>query len=306
MRRPGPNPERRRAPRATPVHARPTAPPHIGVAAHSSAIRRDQLVDDEPARLVDVRAQNLDAFAVDIRPRGGLRRIGPHRARDPLRRPAPIDEQIVAFDEPRQRRLAALRRPAQLAGVGRFQGLAQQVGTGLRETIVQLAVGLVCPQRDFPRDDDVARIHARVHQHDRNAGRALAVQDRALNRRRAAIFRQQRRVHVERAQRRQREQLRRQNAPVRREDEQIEAFAGDLRRKGAQPRRLVDAQAELERRGFDRTRRDAMPAAGRTVGLRDDAAHCVRCATTRRLGTAKALVPKKSVFKPLRLLSPLR
>ena len=62
--------------------------------------------------------------------------------------------------------------------------------------------------------EGVAGVEAFVHFHDGDAGLALVVQDRPLNRRGAAVFRQKRGVNVQAAEARQFEDLSRQDLAV--------------------------------------------------------------------------------------------
>src|SRR5580704_15056211 len=78
-------------------------------------------------------------------------------------------------------------------------------------------------------------------------------------------------MNVERSEPRQLEQRTRQDASVRSQDEQIEPLRGDLGGELSQPRRFVDANAELEGGRLYGARRQALAAAGGTIRLRHDA-----------------------------------
>ena len=67
----------------------------VRLAAHSPAVRSDEFVDDDAAVITDVSAHHLYRFSVDCGARRGLRRKGAHRVDDALRRPGPIDREIV-------------------------------------------------------------------------------------------------------------------------------------------------------------------------------------------------------------------
>ena len=76
---------------------------------------------------------------------------------------------------------------------------------------------------DLGRDraDDIARVERRDHIHDGNAGNALAVQDRPVDGRGAAILRQKRGVNVDAAVLRQVQDLLRQDLSVGRDHDQL-------------------------------------------------------------------------------------
>ena len=85
--------------------------------------------------------------------------------------------------------------------------------------------------------DHVAGVEAGRHLDDRHAGLRLAVEDGVGDRGRAAVLRQQRGVDVDRAARRHREHVLREDLPVGRDDEQIGPQLAELR----QPFGRVDA-----------------------------------------------------------------
>ena len=130
----------------------------------------------------------------------------------------------------------------------------------------------------------------------------------ALNGRRAAPPRQQRRVQVEATKPRQGERRRRQQQPVSRHDGDI--GAANRRRRSqnrgiAQRRRRFDAEAQrlgrqMHRRLCDLQARAAPPARGGFVEHSDDlASPCA--ATALNAGTAKAGAPMKMTFMAARI-----
>ena len=101
----------------------PSTAAEVLFAAHPSAIRRDQLVDRQRSVGCDVRAQNLDDLAVEHRARRGLRRKGAHRIDDSLRRPAPVDGEILLG------RSGASRSPPRPAACAPAEPLAARSST---------------------------------------------------------------------------------------------------------------------------------------------------------------------------------
>src|SRR6185295_13506968 len=82
--------------------------------------------------------------------------------------------------------------------------------------------------------DDVTVVRFFSHVVQRRTGLALTVDDRPVDRRAAAIFRQQRAVHVQRSARRQRQQRGRQHPPVIKRKNEVRTRGGyardDIRR----------------------------------------------------------------------------
>ncbi len=143
---------------------------------------------------------------------------------------------------------------------------------------MELAGRFACADRDCAREVHGPRVQAGVHLHDADAGLGIAGEHGALDRRRAAPARQQRRVQVDTAHARPVEPLAGQQQPIRDDDHEVRTLAG--RRLGGPPQRrgLRERQAELERDSLDRRRREAAAPAGRAVGLREHE----RDASTRR------------------------
>ena len=109
-----------------------------------------------------------------------------------------------------------------------------------------------------------------IDTHDRHAGFCFAVLDRALNRRGAAIFRQQRRVHVHESMLRNCQQRRGQNLSVRDHDADIRVQSRKRVDRFTNLRRLHQRQDELFRAHRKRGRVHLHAASRRLVGLRDD------------------------------------
>ncbi len=75
---------------------------------------------------------------------------------------------------------------------------------------MEFAEGLAGAHGRLLLEQDVPGIHALVHPHDRHAGPRLALNDGPVERRRSTVFREQRRVDIDAAQRREIEHLPRQ------------------------------------------------------------------------------------------------
>ena len=117
-----------------------------------------------------------------------------------------------------------------------------------------------------------ACIHARVHFHNRDSGLTFSVDDRPLNRRRAAIFRKQRGVDVQAAEPRQLQDRLRQNLTVSGNDDEIRRQLPQRFNETIVPRpfRLKDGQLLLGRQHFDRRRLKFEFTAPGTIRLSHD------------------------------------
>ena len=153
----------------------------------------------------------------------------------------------------------------------------RQLAAERREARQQRRAGVVGGDRRRLDQQDRAGVEAGVHLHQGDAGLGVAGLDRPLDRRGAAPARQQRRMDVDAAEPRQREQPRRQDQAVGGDDDRL-GRGGDERRprrRGvvgeaaveAQPPRLRHRQAVRERERLDRRRLDLHAAAGGPVGL---------------------------------------
>ena len=126
---------------------------------------------------------------------------------DALRAPIPVEFERGLIQGPRRGRVDAfgldaergLRRTRQGAARGQREDLCEHPRAERREAVVEFAVGLIGADRARALQHDVAGIESGIHEHDGHAAPAHAVAQLRLQRRRAAIERQQARMHVERA-----------------------------------------------------------------------------------------------------------
>ena len=153
-------------------------------------------------------AQDLHGVPAHIGPRCGRGRERAHERDDLVRGALPVDGKIRLTQRPGDARLAALRSRGYRPFGGTLDRLGEKVRSDDRQPVVKLAVRLAGRDLDALLQHDRARVHAGVHQHDADARFGVAVCDRALNRRCAAIARQQRRMDVQRAQTRDGDQRR--------------------------------------------------------------------------------------------------
>ncbi len=110
-----------------------------------------------------MRAENLDAFAVDVGPSRRTRRVRADDIDDALRWPFEVDVQVAARDRPRQARLAALRHRLELTVFSQVDGFRKRVGAGRGQSVVQLAIGFIRRDRDAFLENDVAGVEAGIH-----------------------------------------------------------------------------------------------------------------------------------------------
>ena len=128
-------------------------------------------------------------------------------------------------------------------------GLAEQLRAQLRQTLKQLLRVLVRSNRRLADADDITGVQFFCHMHDGNAGFFLALQNRAVDGRRAAVLRQHGGMHVDAAQRGHVQNGLRQELPVGRHHRQLgpERAQQGQRFVTAQALRLVDRQAAGQR-----------------------------------------------------------
>ena len=113
------------------------------------------------------------------------------------------------------------------------QGLHEKRRPHVHEPLKELARGLKLPHRGLVGIDDVAAVHVVGEVHRRDAGHRVAIEHSRLDRRCAPVFGQERAVHVDRAELRQREHFIRQNAPVGHHHQNIRFEALKLSKRGA-------------------------------------------------------------------------
>ncbi len=143
---------------------------------------------------------DLDAFPVHARRGTGPRNETAHLAVDLPCAPRPVDGRKRAVEHGRigECRLVlrcALRRAVRK----RRDRLAQRLRAELSKALCQRRGVLALTDLGRDRADDIARVERCNHIHDRNAGDTLAVQDRPVDGRGAAILRQKRGVNVDAA-----------------------------------------------------------------------------------------------------------
>ena len=145
----------------------------------------------------------------------------------------------------------------------------QQAWTDRGEPRVQLAAGRQRRYRAALYSHHRPRVQTRIHVHDGHAALPVAGFDSALNRRRAAPARQQRAVHVDRAQPRQVQHRGGQDQPVGHHDQRVELQRRHARHGLgiAQARRLQHRQSGLQCQCFDGSGARPLAAPGRAIRL---------------------------------------
>ena len=194
-------------------------------------------------------------------------------------RPAPVDDAVLLGQPVRVGRLGVVLRPLdRVVACQQIDDGDQQACADPRERALDLFAGLVRPDGTMFLDDGGAGVERLDDPHDRDAGGQLAGDDGPMNRRGAAIARQQRGVHVDHAEPRDRQNRLGEDAPVRGDDAEVGVPAG----QGVEKRRILHAlrlqhgEAGRQRARLDRRVGHLLAAASRPVGLRDDADHGVR------------------------------
>ena len=165
-----------------------------------------------------------------------------------------------------------------LAEFHECERLDQRFRAHRREPLGEIACGLVGRDARALFEQHRARVELIDHAHDGDAGLFVAGEHRGLDGRRAAPARKQRRMDVERAELRQRDDLAREDVAVGHDDAEVRlarAKRGD-ERLAARTLGLQDGNPVGERdflHGARHQRRTR--AALRTVGLRDHRSHVV-------------------------------
>src|SRR5690606_7354829 len=137
--------------------------------------------------------------------------------------------------------------------------------------------GLLDLQQDRPG------IHLLDHAHDRHARALVAADDRPVDRRGAAQLRQERRVHVDRTERRHLQHIALEDLAVGDDDGELRLERRDPLAEllSARLLRLQHEQTLALRDGLDRRRVGRAAPAGGPVRLRDDADHLMTLAQQR-------------------------
>ena len=204
---------------------------------------------------------------------------------DADRGPAPVDH-AVGFRQPGRvgRRRIVLRPVLSVPPGDPVDNSHQQARSQARQIALDLVARLVLPDRAMVRREHGSCIERLHHAHDRDARRELAVDDRAVNRRRATVARQHRRVDVDQAEPRRRQDRVGEDLSVRGDDAEVRAQRGEAveKRLILQAFRLQHGKAGGERARLHRRVRHPVAAAARAIRLCHDADHGVwRCGEQR-------------------------
>ena len=186
----------------------------------------------------------------------------------------PVDRAKLLGQHRRKRHAAlVLRRPRRRARLHRVQRVAEQWAAKPGEALQQALRVFIRVDRRFADLDDVARIERRRHIHGRDARLPTAVEDRPLDRPRAAQLGQNARVDVHAAERRNIQHALRQNFSVCHDGDRIRAQGTQLldHRIVAEGRRLKHGQSGGERNLFDLAHLQLHAAIFRLIGLCIDA-----------------------------------
>ena len=153
----------------------------------------------------------------------------------------------------------------------RGERLDDEVGADEGEPLREIDGRLVRADRRRASQEHRAGIETGVHEHRGDAGLGLSFGDRPLDRRGAAVLRQQRRVDVDAAVSRNVEQGLREDAAVGEDDSGVRGERRDqvARLVGADLRGLVDGNAEAIGGDLHFGRMERLLAADGAVGLRE-------------------------------------
>src|SRR5690606_14029711 len=230
------------------------------------------------------RPEELEFAPVPRRPRAGHGVHPADRAVDAHGVERPVDPRVLPRQPRHVRRLRlVLLDLLDLADLEERERLDQRGRADLAQPGPEVARAFVLRDRDPDLVDDRAGVHPLDHPHDRHASLTVAADDRPVDRRRAPQLRQERGVHVDRAERRQLEHLPPEDLAVRDDDRDVRLERAELgqERVASRPLGLEDRDPLLERDTLDRRGLHRPPAARRAVGLRDDADHIVPLAEQR-------------------------
>ena len=161
----------------------------------------------------------------------------------------------------------------------------EQRGSAAGEIVFELLAGLVGADWTFHPGDHAAGIERLHDAHDRHAGHGIAGDDRAMDRRGAAVLRQQRRVDVDHPEPGDRQHLVGQDPAVGGDDAEVGVPGPEgVQERGVfHLRGLEDRQSRGDRACFHRRVRHLLAAAARPIGLGDDAGDGVRRRREQRL-----------------------
>jgi hypothetical protein len=140
----------------------------------------------------------------------------PYSAFDFLGRAPPVD---LGFTPGYARSIGHSGRALRNGGRTRFERSHEQARPERGELVVQTAPGVLGRDGDRFLEQDRPGVEPFIHLHDGDASRPVTGEERALDRRGSAPARQERCVHVETAARREREQRRRQDQSIGRDNQ---------------------------------------------------------------------------------------
>ena len=221
----------------------------------------------------DLGAPYLDRFARERRMRTGNRVERPDLPIDHPRGVAPVDGCLGLCDLRRVRDACGrLRRPGNRhARRQATQHADQRAGALGRDAIEERGGRIAGADGDAHGVEHRAGVEPRLHLHDRRARFLVAGKQRALNGRRAAPARQQRRVNVEAAMARPCQDRGRQDESVGRYGKHVDRDREQrrARRLVQQRRRLQHGEAAFQRQPLDGRRFGPEPAPARSVRPRE-------------------------------------
>ncbi len=213
--------------------------------------------------------------------------------------PAPIDLEILFPYGMRDRRLALLRHVRDVAAARKVDRVRERLRSKMCQAFVQFAVTFPDRDRRAFLKDDIAGVHSCVHEHDRYAGLLAPVAQCALNRGCPAILGKQAGMHVERTESWEDSstscgRIRPYEASTKRSYAHCFCSRANSRSESGSNTGTPSSSAAC----FTGVARILWPRPAGRSGCVTTAARFVRAATMCKLGTAKSLVPKKSVFTP--------
>src|SRR6185503_1623676 len=203
----------------------------------------------------------------------GLGRVRANTAREERGRLVQAKPRVLGSDLGRERgSRRILRRPLDLAPFDSIERLGEAIRSERGEARAEGPRVLVPFDRGRAGPEDRPLVQSLGHPHRRDTRLRIARDDRRLNGRRAPPSRKKRVVKVQRAEPRDREERRRKDLAVRRDDEQVRGERADLRERvrGSGARGRGDGETERLRGPADRGRTGLEPASARLVGTGDD------------------------------------
>ena len=220
------------------------------------------------------RADEDEPASADEGPRHRPRLQPAHLVVNRAGRLAPVDETFFLAQAVGVGRLAVVLRRLECAALGQLVEYGQQQRCAeAREVVLDLRAGVIGADWTPGGREHASGIERLDHPHDAHAGLPIAGDHGAMHRGGPPVLREQRRVHVQQAQRRRLQHRGGQDLAVGRHHARIGVPGPELREKRLvlQPVGLKHRHASGERDALDRAVADALAAAAGTVRLRDDA-----------------------------------